>query len=299
MAKSGLRHIDVGPELTKTEWESEESHELVHGTSFPSSPVERQLFYRDDEHKWYIYNGSEWIWLGGGSGGGMQVHGNEYHDPHFASEADVYKVVTSPIIYNIGSGQDFETIAAAAQALRSLILEADITLKLTENVTETALVEILGQISMGGFLRIELNGKTWTLSGDLSPKIFVGGLANVVLQTEYASGGTVSVLHPSPSGKMVVQVRQYSFVRWGWTAAVTVNLNNLALYVFLFGLDNSKLYSHSLTCQNYANVERMYNGALNSYFSMVTAFPTPWVLAAGAMIVDQNGDIWTKKGQVT
>jgi hypothetical protein len=83
MAKSGLKHIDVGAELTKTEWESEESHEVVHGTSFPSSPVERQLFYRDDEHKWYIYNGSDWVWLGGG-GGGMEVHGNEYHDPDFA-----------------------------------------------------------------------------------------------------------------------------------------------------------------------------------------------------------------------
>jgi hypothetical protein len=85
MAKSGLRHIDVGAELSKTEWESEESHELIHGTSFPASPVERQLFYRDDEHKWYIYNGTEWVWLGGG--GGMQVHGNEYHDPDFATEA--------------------------------------------------------------------------------------------------------------------------------------------------------------------------------------------------------------------
>jgi hypothetical protein len=85
MAKSGLKHIDVGPELTKTEWESEESHELIHGTSFPSSPVERQLFYRDDEHKWYIYDGTDWVWLGGG--GGMEVHGNEYHNPDFATES--------------------------------------------------------------------------------------------------------------------------------------------------------------------------------------------------------------------
>ena len=80
MAKSGFKHIDVGPELTKTEWENEESHELIHGTSFPASPAERQLFYRDDEHKWHIYNGSEWVWLGGG---GMETHGNEYHSPDF------------------------------------------------------------------------------------------------------------------------------------------------------------------------------------------------------------------------
>jgi hypothetical protein len=83
MAKSGLKHIDVGAELTKTEWESEESHEIVHGTSFPSSPVERQLFYRDDEHTWYIYDGSQWVSLQG-IGGGMQEHGNEYHNPDFA-----------------------------------------------------------------------------------------------------------------------------------------------------------------------------------------------------------------------
>ena len=85
MAKSGLKHIDVGAELARTEWESEESHELIHGISFPALPVERQLFYRDDEHKWYIYSGTEWVWLGGG--GGLAVHGNEYHDPDFATEA--------------------------------------------------------------------------------------------------------------------------------------------------------------------------------------------------------------------
>src|SRR3972149_547592 len=104
MAKSGLKHIDVGPELTKTEWESEDSHEVVHGTSFPSSPVERQLFYRDDEHKWYIYNGSGWVWLGGGSGGGMEVHGNEYHDPDFASEGALAAVAAATTgIHGVGA----------------------------------------------------------------------------------------------------------------------------------------------------------------------------------------------------
>lgn len=85
MAKSGLKHIDVGAELTKTEWESEDSHELLHGSSFPGTPVERQLFYRDDEHKWYIYTGAAWTELTGG-GSGMSVHGNEYHDPDFEQQ---------------------------------------------------------------------------------------------------------------------------------------------------------------------------------------------------------------------
>jgi hypothetical protein len=33
----------------------------VSGTSFPASPVEKQLFYRTDLHKLYIYNGTGWV----------------------------------------------------------------------------------------------------------------------------------------------------------------------------------------------------------------------------------------------
>jgi len=75
MAKSGIQHADVGDELSKTEWLSEESHQLVHGSSFPASPVERQLFYRDDEHKWYVYNGTSWMDLTSAGGGGVTDHG--------------------------------------------------------------------------------------------------------------------------------------------------------------------------------------------------------------------------------
>lgn len=85
MAKSGLTHIDVGPELTRTEWESEETHALINGTSFPGSPVERQLFYRNDLHEWYIYDGSAWVSLQG-AGGGLVVHDNTYHDPDFEEQ---------------------------------------------------------------------------------------------------------------------------------------------------------------------------------------------------------------------
>lgn len=61
MAKSGIRHIDVGDDLTKAEWKSEQSHALVHGNAFPAGPVERQLFYRDDLNTLYYYNGTAWM----------------------------------------------------------------------------------------------------------------------------------------------------------------------------------------------------------------------------------------------
>ena len=55
-----VRHIDVGSELARTEWESDTVHELNSGTSFPGSPVEMDTYYRTDEHIWYLYDGSGW-----------------------------------------------------------------------------------------------------------------------------------------------------------------------------------------------------------------------------------------------
>ncbi len=87
MANSGLRHIDVGPELTRSEWESEQTHALINGTSFPAAPVERQLFYRNDLHEWYIYDGSAWVSLQATAP--MAVHDNAYHNPDMATEANL------------------------------------------------------------------------------------------------------------------------------------------------------------------------------------------------------------------
>jgi len=60
----GIKHTSVGSQLTQAEFEDEASHYLASGTSFPISPSEGDLFYRTDEHKWYIYNGTEWQFLG-------------------------------------------------------------------------------------------------------------------------------------------------------------------------------------------------------------------------------------------
>jgi len=59
----GLAHVSVGTELTQSEYESEEGHEISHGTSFPSSPSERDVYYRDDKHTLYVYDGTTWVAL--------------------------------------------------------------------------------------------------------------------------------------------------------------------------------------------------------------------------------------------
>lgn len=56
---------------------------MIHGTTFPPNPVERELFYRDDLHIWYIYDGTAWVSLLTG----MIIHGNAWHAPAFATQA--------------------------------------------------------------------------------------------------------------------------------------------------------------------------------------------------------------------
>lgn len=71
MADSGIRHVVATVPVPRTTYEDESHHTLVSGTSNPSSPVEKQLFYRTDLHKLYIYNGTSWIDI---TGAGVTVH---------------------------------------------------------------------------------------------------------------------------------------------------------------------------------------------------------------------------------
>lgn len=67
MADSGIIHVVSTIPVPQAEFEDEAFHGLVHGNTFPAAPVERQLYYRDDTHKWYVFNGSGWKELTGAS----------------------------------------------------------------------------------------------------------------------------------------------------------------------------------------------------------------------------------------
>jgi hypothetical protein len=115
VANSGLKHADVGDELSKAEWLNEESHELVHGTSFPGSPVERQLFYRDDEHKWYIYTGSSWTELTAAGGGASTFLALTDTPSSYSGQAGKYAKVNSG-----ESALEFDTPGGGGDMLKSV-----------------------------------------------------------------------------------------------------------------------------------------------------------------------------------
>lgn len=80
----------------------------IHGTVFSPSPIERELFYRDDLHIWYIYDGTAWVSLLTG----MIIHGNAWHAPAFATEAAFLAHVATT-----GAGIHGSSVAAAINTL--------------------------------------------------------------------------------------------------------------------------------------------------------------------------------------
>jgi hypothetical protein len=71
MAKSGISHVVTSVPVPRSQYESEVHHALNHGNSFPASPDNYQLFFRDDLGKWYIRWSGSWIEL---TSQGVTVH---------------------------------------------------------------------------------------------------------------------------------------------------------------------------------------------------------------------------------
>jgi hypothetical protein len=213
---------------------------------------------------------------------------------------DAYRVVNTPVTCTIGAAGNYPTLAAACTDLRSLILEDDITLELLEDVTEIAQIDIRGLVSMGGRLIIELNGYTsnWTQGGDTM--FFVRGNATVWISTDEATGGTILINHPSPSGVAVMRAVDSSVLRFSRNDAVTIDVNNQAVQrvfriaglALLYWRDGIALNDGNVTFA-FANIQNAARGVMEN------PLPTPWAFHQGGMIIDENGDIWTTKGKVT
>lgn len=50
----GIKHIDVGDDLTKLEYHDDEAHEIANGNTLPESPDEGDLFFKTDDKHLYI-----------------------------------------------------------------------------------------------------------------------------------------------------------------------------------------------------------------------------------------------------
>ncbi len=55
MAWKGIKHIDVGDDIYKTEYHAEDAHELAQGVTLPETANEGDFYYKTDEKRLYIY----------------------------------------------------------------------------------------------------------------------------------------------------------------------------------------------------------------------------------------------------
>ena len=50
----GIKHVDVGDQLSKTEYHDVEGHEIASGAELPESPTEHDMFFNTDDQHLYI-----------------------------------------------------------------------------------------------------------------------------------------------------------------------------------------------------------------------------------------------------
>jgi len=96
--------------------------EMIRGNAFPAVPFETQLFYRDDLNIWYIYDGTVWVSL---QAPGMIVHGNAWHIPAFAAQADLlaHIAVTATPIHGSSVAAAFDTLIHRDATGRAQIID--------------------------------------------------------------------------------------------------------------------------------------------------------------------------------
>lgn len=248
--KSGLKHIDVGAELTKTEWESEDSHELIHGNSFPGSPVERQLFYRDDEHKWYIYNGTSWVWLGGGSGGG----GTKIQD----ADADT-KVDTE-------ESADEDKIHMDVKGIKAFLLHDDGILTLAKQSACRAYLSGGDQsIPSATWTKVTLNAESFDIQGEFDPTTnnrFTAKKAGI-----YLVSALLNLLSPVDQQWIIADVRKngsstgQAVMPASGIKAVAVSLSNI---LSLAANDYLELWAY----QDAGSAKNVNTGEMNTFMAV-------------------------------
>jgi len=112
--------------------------------------------------------------------------------------------------YTVGTvgGEDFATLAAAAAALKGLILIVSPTVQLTGDITLTADVTFSGLISAGGKFEIDLNGFDISIGAGCSSGIIGNGPFEMIYKT--LNGASVIVLTAGAASPPYYMIAAYN-----------------------------------------------------------------------------------------
>ena len=219
-----------------------------------------------------------------------------FADPgsNMARTYEGYEILDTATEYEIGSGKDYATYAAAADALQGLILQADLTLKLMANTTAAAQADFKGLISSGGRLFIDLNSYTYDASSG-SPASVMTFSCPVYAYIDDLSGSDTGTIKASSTTPMNLLIVNHPLCFLYLRNNITIDANDEAHGALVYmAAAGGKLFWYA---PSEAGVTGLSNAvmALNvgANASALVTDPTTASITGGALFVNAAGTVIT------
>ena len=217
-----------------------------------------------------------------------------------ATQKGALTTSNNALLYTIGSGEDYETYAAAADDLKSLILEANLALQLAAD-TETSVGAVFdGLFSVGGRLILDLNDHTYELSSGAPSRMFTFQSPVYVDIRDYSGTPTgkvkMSTASTSPAYTMFHVNSPYCVLRLVDT--LTMEMTE-AYSEFAYLISGQLIWVNpTVTLSGSGAVTQTVKMVFGAIGSALAANPTSLSFASGAIWVDKDGKVYTAAGLV-
>ncbi len=185
---------------------------MPRGTAFPPNPVEWEFFYRDDLHAGFIYNGIGWTNF---QNPAIIGHGNEWHDPDFATEADLVAHIAATDAAIAAEAAARAAADAAEAAARAAAIAAEAAARAAAIAAHAGLTTgthgVGASTIVGTALAQTITNKrnqprvSSAASGNISPSV---ATADIYIRTAQAAALTINnpVGSPAQGEKLIIRL---------------------------------------------------------------------------------------------
>lgn len=195
---------------------------------------------------------------------------------------------TSGVIYTLGAGLDFETLAAAAAAITGLILVKSITIQLSANITLTSDVTFSGLISAGGTLILDLNGYTLSIDDGCVGGIYARGPFTFEVTTETGTGVIAMIASSINPPYYMLNAYDGCLLK---TTTITLDANSKA-FIACIRTFSAKARLYGCTYTDGASLIKGFLYATEiSHVGAITTDPTSYDVDRGSIFVDVSGTV--------
>lgn len=194
-----------------------------------------------------------------------------------------------------GTAPDYATLALAAEAIKYRTLVGNIVLQLVNNIKVTTMTTFTGLISMGGYLELDLNGKTITVDHGGS-SITYGLVFQGPFYSRIIGNSTIKASVNFPTVALV----KWEYDNGGFTYQTTFDADSRAMQACIYVQERAKVLFYTSTAfSNTASLTAalvMVSAAGMAASSVTVA---SWSVVTGSMAITSAGVIVTSGGTIT